>query len=336
MSQVGRRLILALLPPLLVIAAGEGYSQGDGQGTNKLKQNVTAAGTDYACPMHPEDRLDKPGKCSQYGMQLTPTKARPSSARSLSAFKATFTTEPRMVTAGEPVTLTISLTDKTTGQKVTDFEVAHERLMHLIVVNRDLSFFDPLHPEYSADGTFRVQTIFTQGGEYKLYADVTLNGHGQQILREMLKVNGPSATAVPLVPDRAFSKTVDDLVVRLTANPSTLRTGAAKLTFSLKDAYTGRPVTDLSSYLGALGHCVIISQDTSEFLQSHPLEPGQKIKEATNGHPYDHGAHEAERRGGPEVAFHTSFPKPGLYKVWGQFNHRGQIVTADFVILVNQ
>ena len=43
--------------------------------------------------------------------------------------------------------------------------------------------------------------------------------------------------------------------------------------------------------------------------------------------------HELEPRGsaqsgGPDVMFHTNFPEPGLYKAWGQFKHRGQIITA--------
>jgi hypothetical protein len=39
-------------------------------------------------------------------------------------------------------------------------------------------------------------------------------------------------------------------------------------------------------------------------------------------------------RGGPHISFRTSFPKPGLYKVWGQFQHKGKIIMADFVLEV--
>ena len=39
---------------------------------------------------------------------------------------------------------------------------------------------------------------------------------------------------------------------------------------------------------------------------------------------------------GPEIAFHHTFPAPGLYKVWGQFKaHDGHVLTADFVVRVN-
>jgi hypothetical protein len=39
-------------------------------------------------------------------------------------------------------------------------------------------------------------------------------------------------------------------------------------------------------------------------------------------------------KGGPNVSFRASFPKPGLYKAWGQFQHKGKIMMADFVLKV--
>ena len=51
-------------------------------------------------------------------------------------------------------------------------------------------------------------------------------------------------------------------------------------------------------------------------------------------HPSDQGAQKLDRRGGPEVMFHTSFPKPGLYKVWGQFKRNGNVLTIPFVLQV--
>jgi hypothetical protein len=37
---------------------------------------------------------------------------------------------------------------------------------------------------------------------------------------------------------------------------------------------------------------------------------------------------------GPEITFAVTLPKSGLYKVWGQFRHRDEIITAPFVIKV--
>ena len=37
---------------------------------------------------------------------------------------------------------------------------------------------------------------------------------------------------------------------------------------------------------------------------------------------------------GPVIGFNTSFEKPGLYRVFLQFNHGGKIRTGDFTINV--
>ena len=44
------------------------------------------------------------------------------------------------------------------GETVTDFDTEHERRMHLIVVRRDLSGFQHVHPEQLADGSWRVRS----------------------------------------------------------------------------------------------------------------------------------------------------------------------------------
>jgi hypothetical protein len=40
------------------------------------------------------------------------------------------------------------------------------------------------------------------------------------------------------------------------------------------------------------------------------------------------------KSGGPDVVFRVNFPKDGLYKVWGEFMHKGKIITAPFVVEV--
>jgi hypothetical protein len=79
----------------------------------------------------------------------------------------------------------------------------------------------------------------------------------------------------------------------------------------------GQPVTDLQPYMGAMGHCAIISQDTQMFLHCHP----EQLYPCT-----------PDSRGGPTIAFHALFPTAGRYKVWAQFKRGGKIVVADFVV----
>jgi hypothetical protein len=68
-----------------------------------------------------------------------------------------------------------------------------------------------------------------------------------------------------------------------------------------------------------MGHCVIISQDTQTYLHCHPEQLLAPTPTA---------------RGGPDVPFHTIFPHPGLYKIWGQFKRQNKVVIADFTIKV--
>jgi hypothetical protein len=112
------------------------------------------------------------------------------------------------------------------------------------------------------------------------------------------------------------------------------------LHFQVRDA-GGKPLIDLEPYLGAMGHAVILSSDTRIYLHTHPMGGGmenmnhQGMKhDAPSAGSGTEQAHTAPKSGSSDVSFHTNFPAPGLYKVWGQFQHKGKIITAPFVISV--
>lgn len=48
----------------------------------------------------------------------------------------------------------------------------------------------------------------------------------------------------------------------------------------------------------------------------------------------DHGGHEAAGPVPPHVGFEATFPSPRLYKVFGQFQRGGKMVTADYTVRV--
>ena len=79
----------------------------------------------------------------------------------------------------------------------------------------------------------------------------------------------------------------------------------------------GRPVNDLRPFIGAMAHCVVISQDTQVFLHCHPEQLLSPTPDA---------------RAGPDIPFGTIFPKPGLYKIWGQFRRGNKMIVVDFVV----
>ncbi|PZG09953.1 hypothetical protein C1I95_28545, partial [Micromonospora craterilacus] len=75
-------------------------------------------------------------------------------------------------TAGRAGELRFQIRD---GQRraVTRFAVVHDKPMHVIVVRRDLTGYQHLHPTMAADGTWSVPLTLPQPGIWRAYADFT-------------------------------------------------------------------------------------------------------------------------------------------------------------------
>jgi len=63
------------------------------------------------------------------------------------------------------------------GAAVTDYTVEHDKQLHLIVVRRDLSNFQHVHPVLAADGTWTVPLTLPVAGVYRVFADFAPAGH---------------------------------------------------------------------------------------------------------------------------------------------------------------
>lgn len=267
----------------------------------------------YYCVMHCEGSktYDAPGKCPVCKMDL----------KKLTTDKYSVDVKPMggTITPGKPTMLMFTLKDPT-GAPVTTLETVHEKIMHLLIVSKDLSWYAHEHPEVQKDGTFNLTFTFPQAGEYVLFHDFTPPKVGQQVVQVPIKVEGAAPTAKPLAVDADKPKTVDGYTVALdTGGP--VKTGAeTHLAYTItKD---GNPVTDLQPYLGAMGHLVIISQDVKNFVHSHPHEEGAE--------------HASGGKSGPKIDFEAHFEKPGTYKGWAQFQHMGKVITVPFTFNVAQ
>jgi len=118
--------------------------------------------------------------------------------------KWTFSKNPQ---SNHDEVVSILIQDKD-GNPIKDFEIAHEKLMHLIVVSKDLSFFEHIHPDYKGNGLFTATTQFLSGGDYKLYADIVPKGDKQTVPTQLVTVQGISAKVMPLQPDSNLTKSV--------------------------------------------------------------------------------------------------------------------------------
>ncbi len=57
------------------------------------------------------------------------------------------------------------------GKAITDFQVSHEKRLHLIVVRTDGTEFRHVHPTMAKDGTWSLPWRWTEAGSYRMFAD---------------------------------------------------------------------------------------------------------------------------------------------------------------------
>jgi hypothetical protein len=180
------------------------------------------------------------------------------------------------------------------GRTVRDFDVAHEKRMHFIVVRRDLDGFQHLHPEMAADGTWTTDVDLREGGTYRVFADFERGGVKTTLGAD---VHVPGAFEPRAVPAAGTTATDDrGLEVRL-------RRDGGRVAFDV--VRDGRVINDeLDPYLGAKGHLVTLRTGDLAYLHTHP--------------------------DGDELAFETELPSAGTYRMWVQFRLDGRVHTAAF------
>ncbi|MDG4764550.1 hypothetical protein O7632_10595 [Solwaraspora sp. WMMD406] len=199
------------------------------------------------------------------------------------------------------------------GQPVTAYTPTHERDLHLIVVRRDLTGFQHLHPRRDADGTWRQRLALPDAGQYRLFTEFQPVGTDHSIT---LGVDLPVAgdyQPVP-VPEPVRQVDVDGYQVSVTG---TLRPGAGTMLTAMVTR-DGAPVTDLQPYLGAYGHLVALRAGDLAYLHIHP-------------EPLPDDPDTAEQDG--RLGFHVEVPSAGTYRLFLEFQHAGQVHAAAFTML---
>jgi hypothetical protein len=184
------------------------------------------------------------------------------------------------------------------GEPVTDFEVEHGKRLHLIVVRRDLSGFQHLHPEMAADGTWSVPLTIDRPGPYRVYADFVAGGEDLTL--------GADLTAPGDYEPRSLPAPAD---VGRVAGYDVRRTTEEDGTLDFRVSRDGRPVDDLQPYLGARGHLVVLREGDLAYLHVHPEE---------------------EAADPSAIGFHAELPTAGRYRMFLQFRHDGEVRTAEF------
>jgi hypothetical protein len=195
------------------------------------------------------------------------------------------------------------------GAPITTYVVVHDKPLHFVVVRRDLTGFQHLHPLMAPDGTWSVDLALAAPGSYRAIADFTAVIGGRQTpvtLGVDLTVAG-NYRPVPL-PAPVTRATTDGFTISYAGTP---QTGATQPVLMSVTAPDGKPAA-LEPYLGAFGHLVVLREGDVGYVHVHP-EP---------------------RLVDGAVKFWLAAPGPGRYRMFFDFQVAGKVHTAAFTTLV--
>lgn len=193
------------------------------------------------------------------------------------------------------------------GRPVRDLQTTHERQMHLIVVRRDLTGFQHLHPVVDAAGTWSTPLTLGEPGSYRVFADFMRHGQAITLAGDLLASGNARLHALP----RSTQTTATD--GGLTVSRPTARAAVAERETTLAFTATGaRGPARLEPYLGAGWHLVALREGDLAFLHVHPTTDT------------------AAARSAGRVAFQTTFPTAGRYRLFLQVKVAGTVQTAAF------
>jgi len=288
--------------------------------TGSRTMEVVKQGEEYTCPMHPDIRTTAPGVCPKCEMTLVPVTPAISED-----FGLKFDCLPKTPKPNEKIRLRFAFFNPKTKEQVKQFYVTHDKLFHLFIVSEDLSQFQHIHPTFEADGSFIIETVLPIAGNYKIYTDIYPHDGAPQVLQQNITTAGYTndllGAQARITPDASLTKVVDSMKIEMKPEPAQIIAGQPfVLKYHLTDVKTGEPVRDLVPYLGAWGHTLILSEDQSDYIHSHPEEIVPETPDR------------AKLRGGPDATFNAFLPRPGNYRIWTQFQRGNVLTTVSFTV----
>ncbi len=294
-------LRLALVVGGLVLAVLLGFGLG------RLNANGAATGS----PSLAAEHTDPPGVAPHnHGSATATDQGAATEPGGLAVSSAGYTLTPLAseFAAGRPGQLRFQVRDAQ-RRPVTRFAIVHDKPMHLIVVRRDLTGYQHLHPTMAADGTWSVPLTLAQPGLWRAYADFTVvadNG-AQTAVTLGTDLVAPGDYRPRPLPGPATSTTVDGFTVGYQGTPQSGAT--VPLTFRVDGAGGAAP---LERYLGAYGHLVALREGDLGYLHVHP---------------------ETELVDG-QIKFWLTTPGPGRYRLYLDFQVNAEVRTAEFTLTV--
>ena len=208
-------------------------------------------------------------------------------------------------TAGEYDNLrfTIFLTN---GKPVTDFARISGHRMHLVVVRRDMSGYQHLYPIMDPDGTWIVPLRLDEPGSYRAFAEF-LPGTAKAPVTLGVDLESPGFVEPGPISKVSTRAEADGYTVFWTGDlvPRSL----SRIWMHVMRYNDG---VALDPGLGGGGRLVILREGDLAYLNVYPVE-GPPQNSAIN--------------------FDADVPTAGYYRMFLEFQHRGQMRTVEFTAL---
>jgi hypothetical protein len=189
------------------------------------------------------------------------------------------------------------------GQPVTDFARNHDRRMSLVIVRRDISGYQHLHPVMTPDGTWTVPLRLDRPGNYRAFAEF-LPAAATAPVTLGVDLDVPGLVEPGPIPKISATTKIDDYTV---IGRGDLVAGSVSQLWMhvIRDDV---PVTDLDD----AGRLVILREGDLAYLQVHPV---------------------AGPRRDTTLGFDVEAPTAGYYRMFLEFQHHGRVRTAEFTVL---
>jgi Cu+-exporting ATPase len=208
----------------------------------------------------------------------------------------------------------------------------------VVIVGADLETFLHVHPvsiDIPDGAQFRVPVTFPSAGQYAVTVSYTVRAQSNE-QQFAVQVEGAPAMAEVSARDGTLEQTQEGITVALDTNgPLTVGTWE-KLAYTFRDA--SGDVLDLQPYLGAPMHVAVVRADLRHLIHAHGVLPRAWWRSLTEGSlpPSVHPHVSLPAAFGPRIEVPLSFPTPGRYVIFSEYQRNGRVGIARFEVTVGE
>ncbi|MBI2654077.1 hypothetical protein HYX02_04665 [Candidatus Woesearchaeota archaeon] len=206
------------------------------------------------------------------------------------------------VQPGKEALLKFTINDIQSKKPVSNLEVIHDKIMHIVLVRDDLKHFDHVHPKMVESGGFAVPYEFLASGLYRIWIDFTIDGM-QHIVDFDINVPGDV--------ESEEKNLLDGIKVNFLTPNEIFADKEIELKFEIFDK-NNKPVPITEKFLAADAHLISIDKSLEEFEHNHDEKFDKDNK----------------------ISFIHAFEKAGKHKIWIQFSVGGRTKTANSDVAV--